>query len=46
MNYVAYHCSNHTAAGEVLVHLVNDLSHYCNFRENTLSRVVNMHAYY
>ena len=42
-NLVCYHCSNHTAAKEVLVHLTSDLSRYCHFRETllTLSQVVN-----
>ena len=30
-NCVGYHCSNHTAAGEVLVHSPRDLSCYCHF---------------
>ena len=36
MNRVGYHCSSHTAVGEVLVHLPSDLSRYCHFGETLL----------
>ena len=36
-NCVGYHCSNHTAAGEVPVHLPSDLSHYLHFGETLLT---------
>ena len=46
--HVDYHCSNHTAAGEVLVHLPSGPSHYCHFRETLLmlSQVVDTSAIY
>ena len=47
-NRVDYHCSNHTAAKEVLVHLPSDLSCYCRFKETLLtpSRVVDTSTIY
>ena len=47
-NRVGYHCSNHTAAKEVLVHLPSDLSCYCRFKETLLtpSRVVDTSTIY
>lgn len=40
---VGYHYSNHTATGEVLVHLTSDLLRYCCFGETLLmlSQVVD-----
>ena len=45
---VGYHCSNHTAAREVLQVLLSDLSRYCQFGETLLtpSRVVDMSTIY
>ena len=42
------HCSNHTAAGEVLQHLPRELSRYCHFWETllTLSWVVDTFTIY
>ena len=36
-NHVRYHCSNHTAAREALVHLPSDMSRYCRFSESLLT---------
>ena len=47
-NRGGYHCSNHTAAKEVLVHLPSDLYCYCCFGETLLtpSQVVDTSAIY
>ena len=46
-NHVHYHCGNHTAARELLVHLPSDISRYCRFGETLLtpSRVIDMSRY-
>ena len=43
-NHVHYHCGNHTAARELLVHLPSDMSRYCHFSETLLtpSQVVHV----
>ena len=44
VNRVDYHCGNHTAARELLVHLPSDMSRYCRFSETLLtpSQVVHV----
>ena len=44
VNRVDYHCGNHTAARELLVHLPSDMSRYCHFSETLLtpSQVVHV----